>query len=224
MPNAKPRASPAPPARAEVAEPRWPAAKEPLSPTTKVLIAGGAVVAGVAVLSVIQAKGGIGKIFGAPTTTTTAAQRAALAAQAAAKAGLAVPTQAGITFRSGSLGGFIPIPFDKIVSGLFSSFQPSKSEAVELTAPAVSILSPTPLQAEIQQAVLAGAIIGGGAGPEQPVETWSGILGGGTGPEQPVQIEASGSFFTPVDQWEAGKEFYGRGEMEIGSEYTEYSF
>jgi hypothetical protein len=187
-----------------------------------VLIAGGVVVAGVALLSWIQAKGGIGNIFGLPTTTTTAAQQAALKAQAAARAGLAVPTQAGITFRSGSVGGFIPIPFDKIISGVASIFQPSKSEAAQVTAPAVSVPSPSPLLGEVQQAVLGGAIIGGGTGPEQPVEMWSGILGGGTGPEQPVQIEASGSFFTPPDQWEAGQQFYGTGEMEIGSEYTEY--
>ena len=203
MPNAKPRASPAPPARAEVAEPRWPAAKEPLSPTTKVLIAGGAVVAGVAVLSVIQAKGGIGKIFGAPTTTTTAAQRAALAAQAAAKAGLAVPTQAGITFRSGSLGGFIPIPFDKIISSVFSIFQPSKSEAAQITAPAVSVPTPSPTEWAAPSAVV----------PE--------VLR----PEEAVLIEPDGTSYIPNDQWVASEEFYQTaeiGKMEIGSEYTEY--
>lgn len=206
MPNAKPRASPAPPARAEVSE--------PLSPTTKVLIAGGAVVAGVALLSVVQAKGGIGGIFGLPTTTTTAATTATQkAALAAAQAKLATPTQAGITFRSGSIGGFIPIPFDKIISGVASIFQPSKAEAAQITAPAVSVPTSSPVVPEILREAQPTAA-------EAPSAVVPEILR----PAELVQIEPDGSFFIPADQGDAGQQFYSSGTMEIGSEYTEYSF
>jgi hypothetical protein len=204
MPNAKPRASPPPPARAEVAE--------PLSPTTKVLIAGGAVVAGVAVLSVVQAKGGIGKLLGLPTAATTAAaQQAALAA---AQAKLAVPTQAGVTFRSGSVGGFIPIPFDKIISSVFSIFQPSKAEAAQITAPEVSVSTPSPVVPEILR--LAEPTEWAAPSPVVPE-----ILR----PEEAVLIEPDGTSYIPDDQWVASEEFYQTaeiGKMEIGSEYTEY--
>jgi hypothetical protein len=193
---------------------------EPLSPTTKVLIAGGAVVAGVIVLSMVQAKGGIRQLLGLPAAPLTAAEQAAVAAaQAAAQAKVAVPTQAGVTFRSGSVGGFIPIPFDKIISSVFSIFQPSKSEAAQITAPAgyadALVPTPSPLVEQIQQAVLGGATIGGGTGPEQPVESWWPA-------EEPALIQADGSVFTPADYGDAGQQFYSSGEMEIGSEYTEY--
>lgn len=133
MPNAKtPQPRAAPPA----------AIGEGRSPTEKVILTGVAVVGGVLVLSLLQQKGGLGGvlsglggIFKAPTTAAAAAAAAQRAATAAAAAQVPVPTEPGITFRSGSFGGFVPIPVDKIVSSIWSIFQPSRTEAAQMTAP-----------------------------------------------------------------------------------------
>jgi len=93
------------------------------SPTTKLLYGGAAVVGGVLVLTLLSRK--------APATTTITAAQAALLAKTGT---VPAPTQSGITFRSGSIGGFIPIPFQQIFSGVASIFQPRPGQPAPTTA------------------------------------------------------------------------------------------
>lgn len=97
----------------------------PTSPATKLLYGGAAVVGGVLLLTLLSRK--------APATTT--AQAAAAQAALLARTGtVPAPTQPGITFRSGSLGGFIPLPFQEIFSGIASIFQPRPGQPAPTTA------------------------------------------------------------------------------------------
>jgi len=136
MPNGKtPRSRPSP----------VPVAGEGPSPTGKVLLAGAAVVGGVLLLSMVQQRGGWRQMLGLPAAPT--APGVARPPTAALPGPVPVPTEPGLTFRSGSFGGFIPIPFDRIVSSIFSVFQPSRSEAAQITTPG-PVEAPIPEQYE----------------------------------------------------------------------------
>lgn len=206
------RATPPPPVAAPVARASM---AEPMSPTAKVLLIGAAVVGGVLVLTMAQSRGGAGGLFSGIFGPAKPRVPTPLPATRlpTGPAPVPIPTQPGLTFRSGSMGGFIPIPFDKIVSSIFSIFQPSRSEASQLTAPGPSA-PPTPEQwATPPTQVTADVLQGDGTLYEAPDQWSAGQDFYATGPNFPAPEE----FGAPVSV-ESG------GGFEIGTEYTEYSF
>lgn len=184
----------------------------PVSPTAKVLLMGVAVVGGVLVLTMVQSRGGLSRLFG-PTQPTIPRPGVRLPT---GPAQAPIPTQPGLTFRSGGFGGFVPIPFDKIVSSIFSVFQPSRSEAAQITAPG-GAAPPTPEQwATPPDQLTADVLRGDGTLYEAPDQWWAGQQFYETGPKAEATLPGfapPGSVDLPVS-----------GSLEIGTEFTEYSF
>lgn len=124
------------PAERTAPKPAAPAQEAARSPTRTLLYAGAAVVGGVTLLTILQSRKATATTT-TPTVTLPSGQ-------------VAVPTQPGLTFRSGSVGGFIPLPFSQLFSAISSIFQPrpgQPSPATELvTPPAAEQMATLPSQ------------------------------------------------------------------------------
>lgn len=90
-------------------------------------------------LAVAAAVGGGLLLLGGLGRPRPAAAAARAPARPAAPAGQApVPTAPGVVVRTGNFSAFIPVPFEQVVSDIFSIFTPSRSEAAAATAGAAA--------------------------------------------------------------------------------------